>query len=196
MKLLYTKRSPYARKVRIVALEKKITLELLEEDLINKSERLTTSNPLGKIPTLIFDHEETLCDSPVICAYLDNLKESPRLIPQDPQERLRVLHLEAIADGIMDALIAAYMEKNRHPGDFHAQFVQTQEDSIHRALKYFDKHIAELKNLSLASIAVACAMGYANFRLPHLIKKESYPDLIKWYQEFSQRPSLLETRPG
>ncbi len=40
MKLLYTKRSPYARKVRIVALEKKIDLQLIDEDLTKKSQYL------------------------------------------------------------------------------------------------------------------------------------------------------------
>ncbi len=56
MKLLYTKRSPYARKVRIVALEKDIPLELIEEDLTKKTSTLIDKNPVGKIPALILDN--------------------------------------------------------------------------------------------------------------------------------------------
>ena len=47
MKLLYTPRSPYARKVRVVAIEKGIGLELISEDLVNKSPGLVKANPLG-----------------------------------------------------------------------------------------------------------------------------------------------------
>ena len=48
MKLLYTKRSPFARKVRVIALEKNIPLDLVDEDLQKKSQRLLEANPLGK----------------------------------------------------------------------------------------------------------------------------------------------------
>ena len=77
MKLLYTKRSPYARKARIVALEKKIDLQLIDEDLTKKSPTLLSTNPIGKIPTLVLDDGEILMDSPVICKYLDGLNERP-----------------------------------------------------------------------------------------------------------------------
>ena len=60
MKLLYTKRSPYARKVRVVALEKNIPLDLIDEDLQNKSQRLLSANPLGKVPTLVLDNGITV----------------------------------------------------------------------------------------------------------------------------------------
>ena len=159
MKLLYTKRSPYARKVRIVALEKQIPLEYLEEDLSNKSTRLLTANPLGKIPTLILDHGETLCDSPVICEFFDELKVRPRLIPPTIKKRMKILHISALADGLMDVAVAAYLEKSRHPDNFSVQFVKAQEETIRRSLKSFDEHIKELEKLALASITVASAIG-------------------------------------
>ena len=91
MKLFYTKRSPYARKVRVLALEKGITLDLINEDLAKKSKVLLDSNPLGKVPTLILDNGDTIYDSVVICQYLDELNDTPVLIPKSGKARYEVL---------------------------------------------------------------------------------------------------------
>lgn len=195
MKLLYTKRSPYARKVRILALEKNIPLELVDEDLTKKSKFLLDTNALGKIPALILDNGETVMDSPVICQYLDHLNDKPALIPRTDHERFHVLRWEAIGDGLTDVALAAYMEKVRHPNDFNAAFVTAQEETIGRTLSFIDKHVGELKGLSLAPIAVACGLGYTQFRLPHLIDAQKYPHLMAWFAEFSKRPSVGTTVP-
>src|ERR1700685_1547153 len=109
MKLLYTKRSPYARKVRVIALEKNIPLGLVDEDVQKKSQRLLDANPLGKVPTLVLDDGTTVFDSPVICQYLDGLNDKPIMIP--PHDRIEVLKWEAFADDLMVAAINLYMEK-------------------------------------------------------------------------------------
>lgn len=195
MKLLYTKRSPYARKVRVVAAEKNIQLELLEEDLTKKSKILTDTNPLGKIPTLILDNGQTLIDSPVICEYLDTLNDRPILLPRSGAGRFKVLHGQAIADGLMDTTVALYMEKVRHPNDVNAVFVSQQEQSIDRTLKFLELTVSELSEFNLASIAAACALGYLQFRLPHLMPSGKYPKLSAWFAEFSKRPSMATTVP-
>ena len=195
MKLLYTKRSPYARKIRVMALEKKIPLELVEEDLTKKSNQLLQANPLGKIPTLILDNGESLCDSPNICEYLDTLNDHPVLIPRPGPERFRILHLTAIADGLMDLAVAVYMEKIRHPDNFNETFIKAQEETMTRTFGFLEQHLTELEKFSLAPIAVASAIGYINFRLPH-VTQNKYPKLSKWFEEFSQRSSLAETKPG
>lgn len=195
MKLLYTKRSPYARKVRIVALEKKIELQLVDEDLTSKSQALLDANPLGKIPALVLPSGEAIFDSPVICQYLDGLNDKPLLIPHAGKERLNVLRWEAIGDGLTDVSLAAYREKLVHPKDFSASFVEAQEKTIHQTLDYINKHIAELAILSLAPIAVLAGVGYTQFRLGHLVDSIRYPDLMAWFDDFSRRPSIASTVP-
>lgn len=192
MKLLYTKRSPFARKPRVIAIEKGINLELVDEDLSNKSKALLEANPLGKVPTLILDNGTTIYDSPVICQYLDGLKEAPRFIPQDAAKLLEVLKWEALADDMMVAAINAYMEKQRHQKDFHQVFVQAQENSIKKAYAYIEGRLADLKEFNLASVAVASAIGYIHFRLPHL-KVEG--KLAQWFDEINKRPSMQQTIP-
>ena len=196
MKLLYTKRSPYARKCRIIALEKNIKLDLMEEDLTKKSNDLTLANPLGKIPTLILDSGEIIIDSPVIAEYLDSINDNSIFIPRSGKERFQVLHLAAIADGLMDVTIAAYMEKTRHPQDFNESFVKAQEETIARCLKFLDGSVKGLNALNLFSVATACAIGYMNFRLPQIWRTYQSPKLASWYDQFSKRPSLQATQPG
>lgn len=195
MKLLYTPRSPYARKVRVTAIEKGIELELVSEDLVNKSPGLVEANPLGKIPALILDNGQTVFDSPVICEYLDNIEPKPVLIPKDPQKRLAVLTLAAAADGLMDVTVAMFMEEVRHPKDFNAAFIAANEVTVKRCFVYCDGQVEQWKGLNIASIGLASAIGYLNFRMPQLWRSTDYPRLARWYEEFSKRPSMKETAP-
>ena len=195
MKLLYTKRSPYARKVHILAIEKNLSLEFIEEDLAKKSAVLLKSNPMGKIPALILDNGECLFDNPVICEYLDALNDTPVLIPRQGKERFEVLCLAAVGDGLMDTAIVLYMEKTRHPEGFHQVFVDNQQETLKNCLTFYENNISRLKELSLASIAAAVAVGYINFRLPHLNPPGQYKNLSAWFAEFSKRPSMVTTVP-
>lgn len=196
MKLLYTKRSPYARKVLVVAIEKKIKLDLVTEDLTNKSSLLLEHNPLGKIPTLILEDQSALCDSSLICEYLDGLKKSPVLIPANPKKKWEVLRLDAIAKGLADITVAAYYEKAvLHPQDFNQSFIQGKEVTITRTIEYFDQHVDQLEKLNMASLSVACALGYVKFRQGHLWPQKGCKKLLKWFDEISRRDSLQQTIP-
>lgn len=198
MKLFYTKRSPYARKVRVAAIEKGLdkNIELIEVDLQNKPAELLAANPLGKIPTLVLDNGLSLCDSPVICKYLDKFNETPKLISKKVPFRYKVLHLAALADGMMDAAVAIVLEKNR-PADkqFEAVFTN-QKKAVLQTIDALDKEQEFLAgDITLAHIAIASALGYIDFRLPDLGWRKSYPNLASWMDEFSKRPSMRATIP-
>jgi glutathione S-transferase len=192
MKLLYTKRSPYARKVRVIALEKNIPLDLIDEDLQKKSQRLLDANPLGKVPTLVLDNGVTVFDSPVICQYLDGLDDKVIMIPREAALRTEVLKWEAFADDLMTAAINLYMEKIRHPQDFHKDFCTALEANIRSSYGYIEKNLSKLQEFNLAPVAVASAIGYIHFRLPHL---KAQGPLLQCFEEISQRPSMAQTIP-
>ena len=192
MKLLYTKRSPYARKVRVIALEKNVPLEFIDENLQNKSQRLLEANPLGKVPTLVLDDGTTIFDSSVICQYLDSLNDKFIMIPREAFLRLEVLKWEAFADDLAATAINLYMERIRHPNDFHKEFCATQEKNIRFAFGHIEKNLPRLKLFNLAPIAVASSIGYIHFRLPHLKVRGA---VSKWFDEISQRPSMAQTIP-
>ena len=193
MKLLYTKRSPYARKVRVVALEKGINLELMDENLQQKSSRLLDSNPLGRVPTLLLDNGQTIYDSNVICQYLDGLNNTNMMIPKEAQARIDVLKWEAMSSDLMNVAINVYMEKIRHPSDFNKEFIMAQENNIQAAYGFIEGHLAQLAQFNLASVAVASAIGYIHFRLPHF---KVQGKLAAWFESINQRPSMQQTVPA
>ena len=195
MKLYYTKRSPYARKVRIAALEKGLELDLRAEDLTSKSAELYKLNPVGRIPVLECADGMVLCDSSAICTYLDELSREPLLVPQEGITRWRVLNLDAVAKNLTDVTVSVFYEKLIHPEDFHPKFVAKKEAEIVQGLEYFNERVEELRELSLAAISVACAIGYIEFRLSHLWPQKSCQSLLQWYDEISQRESLQNTLP-
>jgi glutathione S-transferase len=192
MKLLYTKRSPYARKVRVIALEKGINLEYIDEDLQNKSQRLLDANPLGKVPTLVLDDGKTIYDSRVIAQYLDTLNDKARMIPKAGEDRFKVLQWEALSDDMMSVAINAYMEKIRHPKDVNAAFLNAQEKNLQNSYKFIEENLHHLREFSLAPVAIASAIGYIQFRLPHLSVEGK---LKTWYEDFCKRPSMAQTIP-
>ena len=54
------------------------------------------------------------------------------------------------------------------------------------------KNLSKLKKFNLAPIAVASAIGYIHFRLPHL---KAQGILLQWFEEISKRPSMAQTIP-
>lgn len=195
MKLFCTLRSPYARKVRVLAHEKKCVLELIEEDFTAKSDAFLKANPVGKVPTLITDDGEVFCDSPIICEYIDLIHDQPIFIPRSSPQRLFMLNQVAIADGLMDRTVAVFMEKLIHPDHASEVFISNQKKSIDDCLTYFEHHSFLGEKMSLLNIAVGCAIGYILFRLPELFSHQKYPQLSTWYHTFNQRPSMQQTLP-
>ena len=49
---------------------------------------------------------------------------------------------------------------------------------------------------TLADIAVGCALGYLDFRMPELNCREGYPNLDKHFQKLSLRQSFIDTVPA
>lgn len=191
MKLLYTKRSPFARKVRVVGLEKAISFELIDEDLQNKSPQLKLANPIAKVPTLILNNGNSIYDSKVIVQYLEEHFSKPQLIPSG-ERRYEALKLEAMADDLVVNAINAYMEKIRHPKEANLAFIGGQEDSIRSVFDYLEENVVQLEGINIGTINVACAIGYVHFRLPHLKVNGA---LLVWFDEISKRPSFTQTEP-
>ena len=107
MKLIGAVTSPYVRKVRIVMAEKKLDYEFIPEDVWSAQTTIGQSNPLGKVPCLVLDGGEAVFDSRVIVEYMDGLSPLSKLIPASGRERAEVKTWEALADGVLDALLGA-----------------------------------------------------------------------------------------
>ena len=124
MKLHWSPRSPFVRKVMIVAHEvglvDRLTLVRTVAAATKPHPELMRDNPLSKIPTLVLDDGTVLYDSPVICEYLDRLHAGPKLFPPGGAERMTALRRQALGDGCLDFLLLWRDERARlRPSDVH-----------------------------------------------------------------------------
>ncbi len=200
MKLIAAPTSPYSRKVRIVLAEKHIDYEFVVDNPGDPSTHVPDFNPLGKIPVLVLDDEITLFDSRVIAEYLDSASPVGRLIPDDTRQRIQVRRWEALADGCTDAAVAIVMEKRRPADKQSAEWMARQHGKIDRALKAMAGELGSRTGCTgepynLADIAVGCALGYLDLRMPDLNWRKLYPNLGKLFDKLSKRPSFKDTEP-
>ena len=168
MKLHWSPRSPFVRKVMIVAHELGLTdridcvrtvvattrphVPLMEENPLSKSLRsCSTTAPCSTI-------------SPVICEYLDSLHSGRKLVPRDGKERMTALRRQALGDGFLDFLLLLRNERERtHPSPVHVATFGTKKLAV---LKALDKEAGDLATspFTVGHIAIGCALSYLDFR--------------------------------
>jgi glutathione S-transferase len=198
MKLYSSPTSPYVRKVRVTAIEKGLDgrIALSPCNVQDPGADLLAANPLGRIPTLVPDGGEPLFDSPVICEWLDGLGAGPALIPPSGEGRWTVLRGQALADGILDDAVALVLEHRQPDAGRSPEAEAKRLAAIARALDWLERQPDLLAGpVTLAQIAVGCALGYLDFRLPGLGWGAGRPALAAWYQGFAERPAMQATVP-
>ena len=199
MKLHWSPRSPFVRKVMIVLHEKGLAeeVELVRSAVMMAAEPnpdVLRDNPLGKIPTLVLDDGTTLFDSAVICAHLDTLGTGPALTPTDPKARIDALCLEALADGLTDVLLLWRIEMTRG-----TKANQTISDGfatkVRATLAWLEARSASLspQGFGIAQAALVSALGQIEFRYPDCGWKPVHPGLAAWYATQQQRSSVSAT---
>lgn len=199
MKLLYTTNSPYARKVRIVAAEKHIEMEMELVVLAAEDCPVKQFNPLGKVPVLILDDGESLYDSRVIVEYLDHRTPLAHLLPSDNNAKARVRRWEALADGVCDAAVAVILEKRKESPN--AEWVSKQMDKVLAGLKTLDADLDHSNwcvnnTFSLADIAVGCTLGYLQLRFADVFDfVATYPNLHRLQTALNKRASFKNSMP-
>lgn len=200
MKLIGSLTSPYVRKVRIVLAEKKIDYDFVIDSPWVEGNQVSVHNPLGKVPVLVLDDDSSVYDSRVIAEYLDTMAPNNRLIPASGRERIAVKRWEALADGVLDAAVTAFLESRRPDGEKSPSWIERQRVKILQALGVMAQDLGDQawchgNGFSLADIAVGCALGYLNFRLGDIRWGDEHPNLGRLYDKLMQRPAFAETVP-
>jgi len=204
MKLIGAITSPYVRKVRIVMAEKKLDYQFVTEDVWAAATTISEANPLGKVPCLIMEGGEALFDSRVIVEYVDTLSPVGKLIPGTGRERAEAKTWEALADGLLDAAILARLEATwpgRKDSERSQAWIDRQMKKINDSLSAMDRALSDRSHclgnqLSLADIAVGCALGYLDFRFAQLNWRSQHPNLGALYERLAQRQSFKDTAPA
>jgi glutathione S-transferase len=198
MRLRYSPSSPFVRKVMATAIELGLEerLELQPTQVWDPASDLSKVNPLGKVPALELADGCVLYDSPVICEYLAAEVSEPVLFPPPGPARWTMLRRAALADGMLDAAVGQVVEQRRRPSEFVYQgWCQRLAAAVERTLDVFEAEAADLGALDYATLTLAVALGYLDFRFAERDWRPGRPQLTAWNTEFSQRPSLARTLP-
>ncbi|HET7411265.1 MAG TPA: glutathione S-transferase N-terminal domain-containing protein [Pararhizobium sp.] len=199
MKLHWSPRSPFVRKVMIVLHETGLTdrVECVRSVVAFSAppnEAVLTDTPLGKIPTLVLDDGTSRYDSRVIAEYLDGLHDGPKLFPAEPDLRFRQLCWLALADGMTDILLLWRNERTRPSGpyDVHLTAFETKIRAAFGELERQSGAVAR-RPFGIGQIAVICMLGQMDFRFAGSEWEKAHPGLASWYRTMEGRRSVAAT---
>jgi glutathione S-transferase len=202
MKLIFAPASPFARKVRVLIIELGLQESVTLVDAgavspVSNNGDLNSVNPLGMLPALKLDNGESLSDSPLICEYLNDLADGP-FFPSDANRRFRTLGLQALADGMLDLLVALRYETAFRPEQLRWQtWIDFQNEKVQRGLDKLESICNQFEPTPLiGEITVACVLGYLDFRFADLNWRTGRPALTDWFEQIMLLESLANTRPG
>lgn len=199
MKLFWSSRSPFVRKVMIFAHETGLADRIVCERTVvaptKPNADVMRLNPLNKLPTLILDDGRPLYDSRVIVEYLDGIHDGPKRIPEAGPERFDALRVQALCDGVLDFLLVGLSERARPEAQ------QSADLKAALALKFkaaFDALDVEAKRLDLGrfglpEVAVAAVVGYADFRYGAERWRDGRPALAAFAEQIADRASVVAT---
>jgi glutathione S-transferase len=201
MKLIGSVTSPYVRKARVVLAEKKLDYQFELENPWASDATVSAINPLGKVPCLVMEDGSAMYDSRVIVEYLDTLTPVCKLLPANSRDRANVKVWEALADGVLDAAVLAFIEKrDRAEGARNEAWIARQMGKVRAGLKVMSDNLGEQPfcmgiHYTLADVAVGCALGWLAFRYPDIDWRSDYPNLGRLADKLAERPSFRDTVP-
>jgi glutathione S-transferase len=199
--------SPFVRKVRVVLVEKGLAFEHEQINPFAPPEGYREISPLGKIPALK-DGDRALCDSSVICAYLEEQYPAPALYPSDPYDYARALWFEEFMDGgVMPVtgtnvffplvLKPLFGGKAEPEAADVANAEQVWNEKVTPLLAYLEKELGDRAffvgpTLTIADVAVASILvnsRHAGFAP----ERKRFPKLRAFLDRMWARPSFEQT---
>lgn len=199
IKLISSPASPFVRTIRVLLLETDqadIEITSITTTPMDSDAMLTAANPVGKIPCLVRDDGSSIYDSRVIARFLD-ARAKANLYPD--AHLWEILTLEATAHGIMEAAASCVYEKRLRPENmWHQPWIDAQWAKAARSLDAVNSRwLSHLQGpLTMAHIAMGCALGYIDFRHGDKNWRDGRDALAAWEAEFAQRPAMQATAPS
>ncbi len=199
LKLHYHPLSTFARRVRIALIEKDITADLVEVDMVARAHRspaYLALNPYGRVPTLEEDGF-VLYESTAILEYLEATHPTPPLVPADARGRALVAMHVKLCD----------LQLTRQTGQiiFPKRFLPKErwdEKAMAQAKKEIEKHLEILEPQlqrkeylvgNRYTLVEVCYTPFVEF-FP-LLEVTPPPAVAAWTARMLQRPSAQATKP-
>jgi glutathione S-transferase len=202
MKLSFSPASPFARKVRIAAIELGLIdkIEFITATVVagQPNDEYSRITPLKKLPVLILDNGDVILDSYVITEYLDELAGGGKLIPASGGIRWKVKSDHSMLQGMLDSMLLCRYEKMVRPEPQRWQ--AWADDHWARAwngMARFEKQAEMLARpqFDIAQIGLVCVLGYADFRFADCGWRKAFPNLDAFHARMLERPSVKISVP-
>jgi glutathione S-transferase len=198
VKLYGSATSPYVRKARVLISEKKLPVEFVDEDPWSADSKISTRNPLGKVPALEIDRNNYLFESVLVVHYLDHV-DGKTLTPKDAGGYWQAQWWQALGNGVIDAAVARVLESRRPEDRQMPEKLAREEGRIERAVTTAEERFGAGTFLvgnrfTLADLILGVALQYVDFRYPHDWRAAA-PRLAKWHAGIVQRKSFQDTLP-
>jgi glutathione S-transferase len=199
---LTAKRSPYARKVRIALEEKGIPFTLQTEVPWNSTTKTKDYNPLEKLPVLIPDTGAAVYESHFILEWIEAHYPAPKytaLYPTSKDKELFAKQVEVVADGMCDACVLLFFEKQREkPSE---EWMARQRRKIDGGLKALNewarnKEFIIEDTFGLADVAAGAVLGYLKVRFQELDLGKTWPELKRYSDGLEKRESFRNSVPS
>jgi glutathione S-transferase len=196
MKLHWSPRSPYVRKVMIAAHEAGVADRLrcvrTVVSAFAPAEELFRDNPLNKLPTLVLDDGTAMYDSRVVCEFLDSLHAGPKLFPDSGPDRFAALRDQALGDGLLDVLMLRLVERLKPEARRSPEIVAANERKTAAALDRLEVDVGRLqgRRFDIGHVAIGTALGYVDFRFADDGWRRGRARLADWHAGFCERPSV------
>ncbi|CBI32812.3 hypothetical protein VitviT2T_012016 [Vitis vinifera] len=190
--------SPLALRIEWALKCKGIWYKCIDEDLLNKSQRLLTHNPIHKKIPVLLHGGKSIPESLVILEYIDETWKQNPLLPEDPYERAMARFWAKFVDEKCWTTI---------PGVFGNERGDEQEKSKEKAieeLRILEKQLEGKKFFggeSVGFLDIVC--GWIAYWLPFieditglkLVDETSFPALSAWFKAYLSVPWVKELLP-
>ncbi|WP_422366086.1 glutathione S-transferase family protein [Pelagibius sp.] len=175
--------SPFVRRVAIALHHYGIPFERRVLSVFKDFDAMLNVNPLGKVPSLVLDDDETLFDSRAIIDYLDGIADPAlRLAPTEEPQRRQVLKIEVVGIGLAEKVYERGLEYSRRaPGSSDPDWRARLETQIRSACGWLENLTPSPwlfgETFTRADLAVAVAMQYLERVVPELDSSNAFPRL-------------------
>lgn len=202
LELFLNATSPYARIVRVCALEKGLEDRLILNwvDPWADDAELIEVNPNAKVPALCCEDRTSITETLPILYYLDSLTEQPILLPRE--SLASVLHGVGLGMGLVDASFQTVIAR-KYTGAADADrshLGKRRLAAIERILSRLEadtvpRHMyTDDAQLTLDDIVIGVALDYLRFRMPEIEWPLRFPALAAWEDTRLSRRSFHDTR--
>jgi glutathione S-transferase len=197
MRLIGMLDSPYVRRTAISLRMMGFDFELSQLSVFRNYDEFQAISPVVKAPSLVTDDGVVLMDSTLILEHAERLAPSKSLMPADPREYAKALHLIGFALAANEKTVQMVYEKTQRPAEKqHQPWLDRVSGQVQRAYGVLEKEMPSGwfggATPNQADITVAVAWRFTQSRFPEVATGAAHPKLAAHSARAEKLPVFAE----